>query len=231
MGKDEKQKRWTQARPSSSLSGGNSSPCSALMQQALIFWPLRLLVLRAVAMLCPVRLYAVEVGRYGCLDLRREGLGGIVVITSVVVEVWMPSWWNNGDHVGSGRGSRAPVDYAWSRPSHRWERVPRLGEPVAPCLARGFHVSLGRGRSELKGSDALMTSWGSGEAKKCRPGRPSRPRPLRKAWVGWSLSFVPQATDTLSVHLASRFCWGSYDGALAVVQGAVFYHLLGTLVF
>jgi hypothetical protein len=44
------------------------------MQQALIFWPLRLLVLRAMATLCPVRLYAVEDGRYGRPDLRREGV-------------------------------------------------------------------------------------------------------------------------------------------------------------
>jgi hypothetical protein len=44
--------------------------CSAEMQQALIFWPLRLLVLRAVAMFRSVRLCAVEDGRYGGLDLR-----------------------------------------------------------------------------------------------------------------------------------------------------------------
>jgi hypothetical protein len=44
------------------------------MQQALIFWPLRLLVLRVVATFCPVRLCAVEDGRYGRPDLRREGI-------------------------------------------------------------------------------------------------------------------------------------------------------------
>jgi hypothetical protein len=44
------------------------------MQQALIFWPLRLLVLRDVAMLCHVCLCAVEDGRYGRLDLHREGV-------------------------------------------------------------------------------------------------------------------------------------------------------------
>jgi hypothetical protein len=33
---------------------------SAEMQQALIFWPLHLLVLHAVAMLCPMCLCAVE---------------------------------------------------------------------------------------------------------------------------------------------------------------------------
>jgi glucan phosphoethanolaminetransferase (alkaline phosphatase superfamily) len=33
---------------------------SVEMQQALIFWPLRLLVLRVVAMLCPMCLYAIE---------------------------------------------------------------------------------------------------------------------------------------------------------------------------
>jgi cytochrome c oxidase subunit IV len=35
-------------------------PCGAKMQQALIFWPLCLLVLRAVATLCPVHFCAVE---------------------------------------------------------------------------------------------------------------------------------------------------------------------------
>jgi hypothetical protein len=44
------------------------------MQQALIFWPLCLLVLRAVATLCPVSLYVVEDGRYGCPDLHRQGV-------------------------------------------------------------------------------------------------------------------------------------------------------------
>jgi hypothetical protein len=29
----------------------------------------------------------------------------------------------------------------------------------------------------------------------------------------------------------SRLYWGPYDGALAIVQGAIFYRLLGTLVF
>jgi hypothetical protein len=40
------------------------------MQQALIFWPLILLVLRVVAMPCLVRLCATEDGRHGHLDLR-----------------------------------------------------------------------------------------------------------------------------------------------------------------
>jgi hypothetical protein len=48
--------------------------CSAEMQQALMFWPLRLLVLRAIAMLCPMCLCAVEDGRHGRPDLRREGV-------------------------------------------------------------------------------------------------------------------------------------------------------------
>jgi hypothetical protein len=73
MGKDEreKQKRWHQAWSSSSLSGGNSFPRSAKKQHALIFWPLHLLVLCVVAMLRPVRLCAVDGGRYGHQDLRR----------------------------------------------------------------------------------------------------------------------------------------------------------------
>jgi hypothetical protein len=51
------------------------------------------------------------------------------------------------------------------------------------------------------------------------------------ARVGWSLLFVPQAMDMLSVPLAGRFYWGSYDRALAIVHGVVFCRLLGTLVF
>jgi hypothetical protein len=35
----------------------------------------------------------------------------------------------------------------------------------------------------------------------------------------------------LSVPLAGLFYQGPYDGALANAQGAVFCHLLGTLVF
>jgi hypothetical protein len=79
----------------------------------------------------------------------------------------MSSWWNDRGHVGLESGS-----YARSRPSHQREWVPWLGNPVAPCLARGLHVSLGRGESMLRGSGAfvltlsgsgaLMTLWGLG---------------------------------------------------------------------
>jgi hypothetical protein len=61
-----------------------------------------------------------------CLEM---GLGGIVVVTPVAVEVWMSSWWNGQGHVGSGHGFRAPIDCARSGPSHRWERVLQLGGP------------------------------------------------------------------------------------------------------
>jgi hypothetical protein len=47
------------------------------------------------------------------------------------------------------------IDYARSRPSHR-----RFGAPVAHRLARGFHVSLGRGGSKLRDRALLMTSQG-----------------------------------------------------------------------
>jgi hypothetical protein len=47
---------------------------STEMQQALLFWPLCLLVLRAVAMPCLVCLYAVEDGRHGRPYLHREGV-------------------------------------------------------------------------------------------------------------------------------------------------------------
>jgi hypothetical protein len=98
-----------------------------------------------------------------------------VVVTPVAVEVWMSSWWNDRGHVGLGRDSHAAIDCARSRPSHQWERVPRLGAPTAPCLARGFHVSLGQGGSELRGSGALMMSRGLGRGGKMPAEAPISP--------------------------------------------------------
>jgi hypothetical protein len=100
--------------------------------------------------------------------------------------------------------------------------------PMAPRLARGLHVSLGQDRSTPRGSGApvltlsgsdeaeivpdraqgsstLMTSWGLGRGKNCRPRRLSRPRPLREARTGWRLAFGPRAIDMLSAPLAGRF--------------------------
>jgi hypothetical protein len=121
----------------------------------------------------------------------------------------MSSWWNDRGHVGLGRGSRTPVDCARSHPSHRWERVLWLRAHVAHRLARGFHMSLGRGGSKLRGLGDLMMSWGLGRGGKMPPRRLSRSRPFHKARVGWSLSFVPQVTDMLSVPW-----WASFTGAL-----------------
>jgi hypothetical protein len=53
-----------------------------------------------------------------------RGLGGIVVAAPVVVDVWTSSWWNDRRHVGSERGSHAPIHCARSCPSHQWEWVP-----------------------------------------------------------------------------------------------------------
>jgi hypothetical protein len=73
----------------------------------------------------------------------------------------MSSRWNDRGHVESGHGSLAPVDCAWSRPSHWWERVPRLGVPMAHRLARGLHMSLRWGGSELRGSGIFDDSTGA----------------------------------------------------------------------
>jgi hypothetical protein len=78
----------------------------------------------------------------------------------------MSWWWNGRGHVGLGHGSRAPIDYARSRPSYRRERVLRLGAPVAPCLVCGFHVSLGRGRNTPKGSGAFDDAMGARARRK-----------------------------------------------------------------
>jgi hypothetical protein len=63
----------------------------------------------------------VEDGQYVRPDLRREGVGGIVAITPIAIEVWTSSWWNDRGHVRSERGSHTPVHCARSCPSHRWE--------------------------------------------------------------------------------------------------------------
>jgi hypothetical protein len=102
-------------------------------------------------------------------------LGGTVVVIPVAIEVRMSSWRNDRGHVGSGRGSCAPVDCAWSCLSHRQEQVPRLGAPVAHRLARGFHVSLGRGGSKLRGPGTLMMSRGLGRGGKMLPEAPISP--------------------------------------------------------
>jgi hypothetical protein len=88
-----KQKRWPRVWPSSSLSSVSSFPYSAEMLRSLSFWPLRLLVQRAVAMLRPMCGYTVE--DEGCVrpNLRRErGLGSTIVITPVAIEVRTSSW-------------------------------------------------------------------------------------------------------------------------------------------
>jgi hypothetical protein len=122
-----------------------------------------------------------------------RGLGGIVVVTPVAVEVWMSSWWNDRDHIGSKHGSRAPVDYAWSCSSHRWERVPRLGGPVGHRLAREFHVSLGRVKSKLRGLGALMRSWGLRRGGKMPPETPISPETLSQGSGG--MEFVVHASS------------------------------------
>jgi hypothetical protein len=67
-------------RLSSSSSGGSSFPCSAEMQQALIFWPLHPLVLPwprlALCASVPLR-----TGGMGAQIYVERGLSGIVTVT------------------------------------------------------------------------------------------------------------------------------------------------------
>jgi hypothetical protein len=81
-------------------------------------------------------------GAHICVE---RGLGGIVIVTPIAVEVWMSWWWNDRGHVESGRDSRAPVDCARSCLSHQWERVPRLGgSRGSPSCQRVTRVPRGR---------------------------------------------------------------------------------------
>jgi hypothetical protein len=85
----------------------------------LIFWSLHSLVQHAMAMLRPVSFCAVKDGWYVRPDLRREGVGGIVVVTLVAVEVWTSSWWNDRSHVGLEHGLHVPIHCAGSCLSHQ----------------------------------------------------------------------------------------------------------------
>jgi hypothetical protein len=82
---------------------------SAEIQQALLFclsicwccmlWP-------CLVLCASVPLRTGDMGTRICIE---RGLGGIVVITPIAVEVWLSSWWNDRGHVGSGHGSCASV--------------------------------------------------------------------------------------------------------------------------
>jgi hypothetical protein len=84
-----------------------------------------------------------------------------VAITPVAVEVWVSSWWNDWGHVGSGCGSRALIDCARSRPSHRWKGVPWLGGPWLPVLPEGSTCPSGEAevREGVERFDDIMGAW------------------------------------------------------------------------
>jgi hypothetical protein len=81
------------------------------------------------------------VGARICVE---RGLGGIVIVTLIAIEVCVLSWWNDWGHVESGRGSRAPVDCARSHPSHPWEQGAVVrGSPWLIVLLEGYTCSSG----------------------------------------------------------------------------------------
>jgi hypothetical protein len=125
-----------------------------------------------------------------------RGLGGIVIITPIAIELWMSSWWNDQGHVESGCGSHAPVDYARSCPSHRWEWVPRLGVPVAHHLARGLRVSIERGGCKLRGSGAFDDAVGDRARWRnvTRGARLARDLSTRLGWDGVCHSYHKRLT-------------------------------------
>jgi hypothetical protein len=139
----ERQKRWHRVMPSSSLSGANSVPYSAGTSRLLSFWPLRLLVQRAMAMSRPVCPCVIEDRMYVRPDLGGEGVGGTVAVPPVAIAVWSWWWWNDQGHVGSEHGYRAPVRCARSCPSHRRGWAPQGGPPWLSALLEGSACPLG----------------------------------------------------------------------------------------
>jgi hypothetical protein len=84
-----------------------------------------------------------------------------VIVIPIVVEVWTLSWWNVRATLGQGmvpvlllamHGHVHPI--SGSR-CHDW------GVPVAHCLAKGSHVSLGRGKSNPRGSGTFDDATGA----------------------------------------------------------------------
>jgi hypothetical protein len=100
-----------------------------------------------------------------CLDSCKEGVGGIVVVTPVAVEVWSSSWWNEQSHVGSERGSHVPIHCAGLCPSHQWEWAPWWGPMRLLVLPEGATHPSGKAENAPRGSGTLMMSWGSGEVE------------------------------------------------------------------
>jgi hypothetical protein len=106
-----------------------------------------------------------------------------------------------------------------------------LGVPMARRLARVLYVSLGRDESKLRGSDAFDDAMGARARRKnvTQGTHLTQDLSTRFGWDGVCHSCHKRLTCCL------RFWWvdftGPLDGALAIIQGAVFYHLFGTLVF
>jgi hypothetical protein len=98
-----------------------------------------------------------------------RGLGGIVVVTPIAVEVCLASWWNDQGHVRSGCDSCAPVDCAWSRPSHRREWVPRFGPPWLAVLPEGSMCPSSEAEVSRGVQALLMTPRGLGRGGKILP--------------------------------------------------------------
>jgi hypothetical protein len=95
-----------------------------------------------------------------------RGLGGIVAITPVTVEVWTTSWWNEWSHVRSERSSHVqftvhghvcPIGKNGccgggphgSLPCQRAPRVPRARQKYAKRVRRSYAYTTGVGEAEI----------------------------------------------------------------------------------
>jgi hypothetical protein len=121
-------------------------------------------------------------------------------------------------------------------PCHRAPRIPRARQKYAKRVRRShaYVVGIGQGGScsrQGAGVGHFDDIMGLGRGKNYRPRRLARLRPLYKARAGRRLAFGPRVAVMLSAPLAGHFYRGPYNGALANVQGAIFRHPLGTLVY
>jgi hypothetical protein len=105
----------------------------------------------------------------------------------------------------------------------RAPRVPRARRKHA----KGVRLS----RAYVAGVGRINDVTRARTRRKPPPEAPISPETFPQGSGGTNVGSRLRATDMLSAPLAGRFYRGPYDGALADVQGAVFCHMLGTLVF
>jgi hypothetical protein len=104
-----------------------------------------------------------------------RGLGGIVIVTPVAMEVWMSSWWNDRGHIESGRGPRASVCCARSLRPIGGSGRRDWGSAWLTVLPEGYTCPSGGVKVSHGGRALSMTPRGARRGGGMSPGVPISP--------------------------------------------------------